>query len=425
MSYSDRHSDDFEALALGKLLRNGAKSAEPAHWEEDGLDRLLRSASLSKRAPSPWQAKPFLMAAAACVLVVGGVAFGVVSNKSKTLSFEISGSEIDNRDYVVAPVNAAAHMKFSDGSNVDLTHGARLRVQQVTDRGASLVLERGSATTHVVHRANTHWKLFAGQFEISVIGTRFQVDWEPSSETLKVDLFEGTVQIGGSQSSETAVLKGGQRFVAVGSRPNNWSIAPIAPAADASIVEVPVAPLASVSEPAAVDSATPSPQPVAAAPTARTTTGRDWAAALAKGDFSKIVAEAEARGINSCLEQCSTGELRYLADAARYTRHFELAEQTLLALRRRSPGEAANAAYLLGALNESQGRSMAALRWYDQSAAEAPVGRYISEVQAGRLRMLLATNQRDTARALAERYLNEYPRGVGVPTAKTILDSSQ
>jgi TolA-binding protein len=142
---------------------------------------------------------------------------------------------------------------------------------------------------------------------------------------------------------------------------------------------------------------------------------------MARGEFARVVSEAEARGVASCLEQCSTADVRILADAARYTRRFELAEQALRALRRRSPAEAPSAAYLLGALNESQGRSMAALRWYEHCVSEAPAGRVVSEAQAGRLRMLVATNQLDAAKSAARQYLKEHPRGVGEPTARKIL----
>jgi TolA-binding protein len=143
---------------------------------------------------------------------------------------------------------------------------------------------------------------------------------------------------------------------------------------------------------------------------------------MAKGEFSRVVAEAEARGIATCLDQCSVGDVRILADAARYTRRFELSEQALNALRRRAPSEAPAAAYLLGALNESQGRSMAALRWYEQCVTEAPTGRFVSEAHAGRLRMFVATNQHESAMTAARQYLSEYPHGVGEATARKVLD---
>jgi hypothetical protein len=419
MTLHDRHSDDAEATRLADLLRAGAEQRAPQNWQAAGLERLLRSASVVEQVVTRkrrWHA--VTLAAAACVLVVAGTWFAR-SERTAKVTFEVQGADLSNHNYVVAPADKPAHMKFSDGSTVDLVQSTRLRVQQVTPRGASLVLERGTAMTRVVHHADSTWRLLAGPFEIAVIGTRFQAAWDPISETLKVDLYEGTLQIGGQRTGETAVLKSGQRFHAVGHKAN-WSISPIdagtdAPAETTAEVTVTALPSAAIADQSAPVGGTGAVQvaPVRAA--------RDWAAALAKGEFSRVIAEAEARGFANCLDQCSTADVRYLADAARYTRRFELAEQALVTLRRRSSGEAPAAAYLLGVVNESQGRNSAALRWYEQCASEAPRGRYVSEAQAGRLRMLVATGQYETARAAAVRYLKDFPRGVGEATAKKIL----
>jgi len=422
MTLQDRHSDDIEAMALAELLRAGAEQRAPQNWQVAGLERLRRSAAVVQRGASRrrrWQS--VTLAAAACVLVLGGTWLSM-GDRSARITFDVEGAEVSNPNYVVAPVDKPAHMTFSDGSSVDLAQSTRLRVQQVTPRGASLVLERGTAVTHVVHRSDSSWKLLAGRFEIAVIGTRFRTQWDPNTETLEVDLFEGTLQIGGQRTGEMAVLKSGQRFQAVGTKAN-WSISPIDGGSDSPAVEVPE-PLAAslpsviVAEPGSPPGSTGASQP------APVRAPRDWAAAVAKGEFSRVVAEAEARGIPACLDQCSVAEVRYLADAARYTRRFELAEQALTALRRRSSGEAPAAAYLLGVVHESQGRSASALRWYDQCATEAPRGRYASDAHAGRLRMLLATGQHEAAQSAAARYLKEFPRGVGEATAKKILSTA-
>jgi hypothetical protein len=422
MTLNDHHSHDAEAMALAALLRNGAEQSAAPDWQQTGLDRLMRSATIvTQVAPKRNRWAALSLAAAACVFVLAGSWFAV-RGQSKKFTFEVQGADLSNPHYVVAPAESDAHMKFSDGSTVDLVKSTRLRVQQVNSQGASLVLERGSAVTHVVHHADSNWKVFAGPFEISVIGTRFKADWDPQTETLQVDLYEGTLQIGGERAGEMAVLKNGQRFHAVGHKAN-WSISPIdgphEPVADAA-PEEPAAALPSNITP---DQLAPVSAVTAAQPAPVRAT-RDWAAALAKGEFSRIVSDAEARGIASCLEQCSVGDVRYLADAARYTRRFELAEQALMALRRRSAGEAPTAAYLLGVVNESQGRNASALRWYEQCASESPRGRFVSDAQAGRMRMLVATNQRVEARLAAVRYLRDYPRGVGQATAKKILESS-
>jgi hypothetical protein len=423
MTLNDRHGHDAEAMALATLLRTGAEQAAAPDWEQTGLERLKRSASIVHQTAAHkrhrWVTASF--AAAACVLVIAGAWFGVQGRVNK-FTFEVQGADLSNPHYVVAPAESDAHMKFSDGSTVDLVKNTRMRVQQVTAQGASLVLERGSAVTHVVHHADSNWKVFAGPFEISVIGTRFKADWDPQTETLQVDLYEGTIQIGGERAGEMAVLKNGQRFHAVGHKAN-WSISPIGGGAREAAADA--MPQASVlASPSALTPEQLTPvEASSVAPPVPARTQRDWAGALAKGEFSRIVSDAESRGIASCLDQCSVADVRYLADAARYTRRFDLAEQAFLALRRRSASEAPTAAYLLGVINESQGRNASALRWYEQCASEAPRGRFVSDAQAGRLRMLMATHQHAEAQVAAKRYLRDYPRGVGEATAKKILDS--
>ena len=426
MTSHEHPEEKVQALAIGKLLRRAAGDMAPPGWEKFGLDRLKRSVSAVRHsAVSPVKWRSALLAAAAFTLVAGVLWLVASRPAARAVAFKVEGADLGNPNYVVAPVESPAKIRFTDGSSVELAPTARLRVQQLTATGATVVLERGRALTNVVHRSATNWKLLAGPFEITVVGTRFQTDWDPATESLTVDLYQGSLQIDGQRSGESAVLQKGQRFHAVG-RKTSWSISPIDETIEAanttpSSAEVSrarvvpaVAALAPVTPAAAPAKVTAVPSPRPAQP--------DWASAMSKGDFARVVSEAEARGIATCLDQCSVSDVRYLADAARYTRRFELAEQALGTLRRRAPGEAPAAAYLLGALNESQGRSMAALRWYEQCVAEAPTGRVVSEAQAGRLRMLIATNQLEAARAAARQYLTDFPRGVGVSTAHKLLD---
>ena len=427
MTGHERHSDDFDALAIGKMLRDAAASGATPNWQAIGLERVLRSASLIERAKaSHFNIRAIALAAATFALAAGS-GWWVLRQNGKAISFEVQGAELNSTNYVVATPSSSARMKFSDGSSVELAHDAQLRVQQVTPHGAVLVLERGAAVTHVVHRTQSNWKVLAGPFEIAVVGTRFQTDWDPATETLRVNLYEGTLRIGGQNGIELTVIKQGQRFTADGRRAS-WGILPI-PAATSQpgAEEQPEVAKAQSSDLSVNTNGGTEAEPTPAHATSNApgrNAPRDWSASVAKGDFGRVVTEAEARGISACLNQCSIADLRQLADAARYTRRFQLSEQALMALRRRAPHDAANAAYLLGALNETQGRSMAALRWYFQSATEAPQGRYISEAQAGRLRMLVATKQTQAAREVATEYLREFPHGVGEATARKVLSTT-
>ena len=420
MTARDTFSDELRAHEIGKLLQRAAADVAPASWQDYGASRLVRSVSVLRRSSRPratWYGVAF--AAASVALVAGGLWFVGGRSTPSAVSFKVAGADLSNRNYVVASADAPASMKFSDGSSIELEPTTRLRVQQLTSHGATVALERGRSVTSVKHHNGSSWKVLAGPFEISVVGTRFQTDWDPAKESLTVDLYEGTLQIDGQRSGESAMLHKGQRFRAIGHN-TSWSISPIQTANDTVASAAPAAdetqPPADVSEGESGGTAGLAASPKLARPGLS-----EWASAMARGEFARVVSEAEARGVASCLEQCGTADVRILADAARYTRRFELAEQALRALRRRSPAEAPSAAYLLGALNESQGRSMAALRWYERCVSEAPAGRVVSEAQAGRLRMLVATNQLDAAKSAAHQYLKEHPRGVGEPTARKIL----
>ena len=144
---------------------------------------------------------------------------------------------------------------------------------------------------------------------------------------------------------------------------------------------------------------------------------------MARGDFDTIVTAARSRGIDECLANCSSGDIRRLADAARYTGQLPLAERALRALRQRSPANAPVAAYLLGRVSESRGRIHDALRWYRRYLQEAAGGAFRSEAQAGRLRLLAASGQHQAAQNVAREYLKEHPGGVGAVTARRILKS--
>jgi len=427
MTSHERKGEDVQALAIGKLLRGAAADSSPPSWEGFGFERLQRSVSVLRNSAigyARWRSTALI--AAGFAVVISSLWLTLARTSSKAVAFKVDGADLSNPSYVVAPTEASAKMRFTDGSSVELSPTARMRVQQLTAHGATLVLERGRAITNVVHASGSSWKVLAGPFEISVVGTRFQTDWDPASEALSVDLYEGSLHIDGQRSGESAILQKGQRFRAVG-RKTSWSISPIDEASDAaggvsSVAEStrPRTQAVDIVDSAAVPTSPPRAAAVSnAAPHA---VPSDWASAMAKGEFGRVLAEAEARGVATCLDQCSISDVRILADAARYTRHFELAEQALGALRRRAPAEAPAAAYLLGALNESQGRSMAALRWYEQCVAEAPTGRVVSEAQAGRLRMLMSTNQTEAAKSAARQYLIDYPHGVGETTAHKILD---
>jgi hypothetical protein len=252
--------------------------------------------------------------------------------------------------------------------------------------GAALVLDRGELDVSVRHRASTQWRLAVGPYTVKVTGTRFKAKWDPGTAEIRVDTLEGAVTVEGPGMTRPVVVAGGQQFRATDSEPR-------AAAARASASARFQPPGAEIS---------PSPSP-AGAPTASSKHlaslsaasrglrahrgGCHWDELLASGQFQVIVAEARAMGVDRMLTECPASSLFVVADAARYRSDFDLSRSALLAIRRRSPPDAAKAAFFLGRVEEALGHYELASRWY----AEAVDGRldsvFLPEARAAKLRV--------------------------------------
>jgi TolA-binding protein len=123
------------------------------------------------------------------------------------------------------------------------------------------------------------------------------------------------------------------------------------------------------------------------------------------------------------LERNSAEDVRALADAARYLHRTELAVRSLTVVRARFPGShhSAAAAFLLGRTYENAEQPQAARRFYELYERESPNGEFAAEALAGRMRIIASIDGKDASRAIAQQYLERYPRGVHAKTARQLL----
>ncbi|MEO5767073.1 MAG: FecR family protein, partial [Polyangia bacterium] len=123
----------------------------------------------------------------------------------------IDASGEDGQDQT-DPDGASVH--FSEGTEVALAPGARLRVVGRNAHGAALALDRGRARFAVTHRSGAHWSVATGPFTVDVIGTRFTLDWSPRDERLVVDLTAGSVLVRGASVGGPVAMHPGERLIA-------------------------------------------------------------------------------------------------------------------------------------------------------------------------------------------------------------------
>jgi len=411
--------------AIATLVRESVATPVSEEVHRDGRERLVGTAALHRRALTPRRRVTVALAAAA--VLVGGL--GTWRLWSRPLSYEVRGGSGFDGPYVSASPLSPAELLFSDGSNLQADPGCRLRVDETYRNGARVFVERGTATSHVSHEKASNWTFVAGPFEVHVTGTRFALSWDPLFEEIDLSLIEGSVEVRSPLAQGPIVVRAGQRFrAAVSSRSLMVtegegtpvpSAVPAPEGAGSSIVAAPPA-----SPPAAAAAAAPAP-PAAVATTVNSKPPprrESWQELLTRGDFESIVVGANARGLEACITGCPAGDLRSLADAARYTGRGALAEKCLLALRQRFPtgAYAAAAAFMLGRTHETRNQPTSAQRWYETYLAESPDGEFAAEALAGKMRAVTTTRGPSSAKPLALEYLRRYPQGVHVKTARKI-----
>jgi hypothetical protein len=402
--------DEAVAASLGAFARERLER-EPF---DDAASRrqLLERASRSRRSASRFRPTWVLVPAGALVALL--VVLGLLP---KRLDYAVEGVRASG-PYVNASADRSARVRFSDDSVVEVKKGSQVRVEETTHRGARVLLERGAADVHVVHRGKTDWTFVAGPCEVLVTGTRFDLAWDPTRELFELKLREGSVEVKTPLSPARVTLSAGQVLRADLARRSMTTSDAANEAASSHDQALP----APAGVPTPVETQPP------AAPTgakANVSPAVPWSKLVAEGQFKVVLAQAEARGIGRCVAGCSASDLSALADAARYSGRTEVAEQSLQALRSRFAGESAarGAACLLGRLRETRGASSDAKTWYERYLAESPGGSYASEALAGKMRTTLAVSGPAAAEPIAREYLRLYPTGVHAGTARGILGS--
>ncbi len=405
-------------LSERELEGIGRRAAEHLDVLRDGLPRPSpeeRHAAVLRRGRTRVaRRRPFArwVLAAAIITCLAFVLVRWMRDDAGSISYEVEGGRGEIGQWVGSD-EMETSLSFSDGSAVHIRTGARARVTDLDSRGASLLVERGGLHVRVEHGESTKWLIAGGPFEVHVLGTEFDVAWDPATEELTVAMTSGRVRI------EGPCIEPATRIVAAPERVrltcSATSSKPERPAS-AAVAAAPTAPPSASADATALpssDAASPSPPPATAA----------WRTLLGEGKPREALASATASGVEEVAQRASGAELVELGSAARLAGKPALAAQLYKAARGRAPRSdaAAIAAYHLGRM-AFDGRSAwaEAEQWFGVYLGERPSGALAPEA-LGRS-MECAKQRGDAARAasLADRYLAAYPNGAHAALARKL-----
>lgn len=366
---------------------------------------------------------PYLAMAAACLLAAAGTyaawpptsgAPEEVPETVAALTYAISSDTAHPEASIpgspgrwVASESTPQTLSFSDGSETQVAPRSNVRIAALRPEGAHLDLQRGALRVHVEHREDTAWEVQAGPFSVAVVGTTFDVAWDPDEERFDLHLEEGEVRVTGPGIEQRSVRTGQTLTVEL---PETDRPTPADTPALDTVVQVSEAPTSTESQARPRRPRRDSPAP--AAP--------DWRALARQARHGEAVAAAD---WDQELNRASSGDLLLLGDAARLSGSPAQARRAYLGLRDRFPQstEAVRSAFLLGRLAMRGGNAASAAAWFERAVNEDPNGRYAMMAAGRRIEAYRQAGNEIAAARAAQSYLRRYPQGPHAATARELL----
>ncbi|PRQ05014.1 FecR domain-containing protein [Enhygromyxa salina] len=385
-----------------------------------------------------WRLGVGTLAAAACTLAL------IVSwpsgstdpigdpSSAHALVFELDGAEVASDDLgdVIAAEQTSRLLAFSDSTAVELSPGGRLHLDDIRSNGAVVVLDAGEVALAVHHERDTSWRVDAGPWQVHVTGTQFSVAWEPTVQSFRVAVIEGSVRVEGPDGDVTN-LRGGDTLIRergkatiepesliadpIGADPGGIPTGEGVGQGEATEVsDEPLGPVASAD-----------PDTGASKPNSAQAKQLSWDQHFDNSDYAaawQALAQLSG-GIHAEATHANANTLLDLADVAHYTKHSDDARKLLEQLRERFPAsdEAGKAAFALGRLAATSGSQAKAASWFELYLVELPNGSLAGDALARLIDSYDALGRKGDASEAAKRYLARFPKGPHADKAAKIL----
>jgi hypothetical protein len=408
--------DDGELLSerqVGAVIRRLADEHAARVAERDRARAWQRiESSLPHVAPVAGRGSSRVIVIAALVAAAAGSLLMLGYRGDAPLSYELRGARAQGG--IIEAQRGEATVNLSDGSTILAENHTKFSVDVLGKRTALTRLVSGKLHVRVQQHEDTNYRFIAGPYEVRVVGTEFELAWDPSGAGLLLSMSKGEVQLAGPDGA-LHTLRAGQSLHlpapalalarGLAQHPARTPAAPTAKQEPETAGTV-TRPLEHAARPSAKDSAS-------------------WDALVAKGQFADVVREAETLGIDRALASKGPSDLKALGQAARYVGKRAISLRAFSALRERNRGtEAArHAAFFLGRLYEEQGNQAEALRWLDTYVSEAPRGVYAAEAYGRRLSLTERLRGRAAALALGREYLERFPQGAYAQRARALVEA--
>jgi len=334
--------------------------------------------------------------------------------------------------WIAASPEGSLPLKFSDGSLVVLSPGSRARVTAVDANGARIVLERGGANASIVHRGTSHWVVDVGPFQVAVVGTQFDVNWDANEEVFRLNLHEGSVLVSGACIQEPKSVARGHRL-RVSCRAHEEILETRDDEDSVDAGQPPPSGTEAVNSGSKPTDHSPLDTPAvrgktrAAAPPRATPSSvlqsDAWRALVTGGRYREALELVERGGFDEQCRRAAGIDLLELGDVARYTGNAKEAREAYMAARGKLPG-GGRSAYGLGLTAFDQERDFSgAARWFETYLAEQSGGDLRREAAGRAMEAWQRAGARDKARAAAVEYLRQYPNGVEAVVARQLAIS--
>lgn len=182
-----RHTNDPETLLT--RLRIESPAPETGHHADEALDRLMNRIHAEQTPIVPLRSdrsRKYRIWLAAASTVVVFLASGWMASALRP------DPEMLVRSNTWEKVNS---LTLADGTQLTLNRGAQLIYpERFTGRQREIFLS-GEAYFEVAHDASHPFIVRAGDLKIKVLGTKFNVEAYPDSETITTTLIEGSVEV--------------------------------------------------------------------------------------------------------------------------------------------------------------------------------------------------------------------------------------